>query len=59
MSAFKQAAFKLKRPLRALIWKKPDTAAPLANLGIFELFFETAVEDRFDQNMNIGCNNIG
>ena len=28
-------------------------AAPLANLGIFELFFVIAVEDRFDQNMNI------
>ena len=28
-------------------------AAPLANLGIFELFFVIAVEDRFDQNTNI------
>ena len=45
--------------LRAQIWKTPDKVAPLANLGIFELFFETDVEDRFDQNMNIGYNNIG
>ena len=28
-------------------------AAPLANLGIFKLFFVIAVKDRFDQNMNI------
>ena len=28
-------------------------AAPLANLGIFRLFFIIAVEDRFDQNINI------
>ena len=28
-------------------------AALLANLGIFKLFFMIAVEDRFDQNINI------
>ena len=33
-------------------------AAPLANFGIFELFFVTAVEDRFDQNIDNGYNNI-
>ena len=40
--------------LRPLLWKKSGNAAPLANLGIFELFFVIAVEDRFNQNMNIG-----
>ena len=37
----------------------PGMAAPLANLGIFELFFVIAVEDRFDQNVKIDCDNIG
>ena len=34
-------------------------AAPLANLGIFKLFFVIAVEGRFDQIINIDYNNIG
>ena len=34
-------------------------AAPLANLGIFELFCVIAVEDRFDQNIKIRKCSLG